>query len=215
MPWSEGNLSVGKTMLSSYCLAPVLSRPACSTVAARAGKRMKSFGFLSPFEIFSSARAAFCSCACRKVRALYVVCLFGSGESPQQDEYPLATKSRANSVTPCLEADPLSYVFASRPKSNVCEGMVSASLCTASSTRSVASPLVSPWKEASRYLRPTTSTAEMTSRSPLATGTDLSKDDMTACVCSCTDAAVKSWLHSRMTEFWSRLPSREEERATT
>ena len=34
------------------------------TMYDAAGNRMKSFGFLSPLVIFSSSRAAFCSCAC-------------------------------------------------------------------------------------------------------------------------------------------------------
>ena len=50
------------------------------------GKRMKSLGFLSPLPAFSVDLAAFCSCGCRKVRALKVVWLDGSGASPQHEE---------------------------------------------------------------------------------------------------------------------------------
>ena len=48
---------------------------------------MKSLGFLSPLEAFSVDLAAFCSCGCRKVRALKVVWLEESGVSPQHEEY--------------------------------------------------------------------------------------------------------------------------------
>ena len=125
----------------------------------------------------------------------------GLGASPQQDEYDSSRKACANSSTPCLLLVPMVCVFASNPNNNECSGKVAASLCTALSTGSVARPLVSPWKEASRYLRPSTSSAAITRRSPEATGTDLSKADMTEDVWSTILSSLKNVRRSSSTEF--------------